>query len=330
MESAILNILKQAKDEHVTDIHLTLESEYGLIKFRKKGVMKNINTIDTGEYKRWINYLKFTAELDINEHKLPQSGKAHFELDEDTITVRISTLPISLMNEVIVIRILDAMESTDSKLLFHNQDCYAFLKSYMTQNQGLILFTGPTGSGKSTVMHRLIRETITNGDRHVISIEDPVEFEIDGMVQVEINEKAMLDYAPLLRGVLRCDPDIIMFGEIRDRKVADELIKASLSGHLVLSTFHSKSAKSTLSRLKDYEVLKEELIESLSLIINQRLIHTRTKSFIIFEYMQKEDIIRHLNGEKVSISALSDILKDLQEKGTLTHEEYKNYKEKFQ
>lgn len=329
MKTSILKMLKEACQSHITDIHLTLESSCGLIKFRKKGVMEEYGTIEIDEYKRWINYLKFTAELDINEHKIPQSGKTHFEIEDEIISVRISTLPISLMNEIIVIRILDALETTKSTELFHTPEKYTFFTDYLSQNQGLILFTGPTGSGKSTVMYRLIHELIRQGDRQIISIEDPVEFDIDGIVQVEINEKAQLDYTPLLRGVLRCDPDIIMFGEIRDKKVADELIKASLSGHLVLSTFHSKSAKTTLNRLKEYDILKEELIESLSLIINQRLIHSLNKSFIIYEYLTKKEIIQYLNNESVSISTLSDELSKLHREGTLTDEEYKNYEKKF-
>lgn len=330
MKDKILSVLKKAYDDHITDIHLTLESTYGMIKFRRRGEMEVYANIDIEDYKRWINYLKFTAELDINEHKIPQSGKAFFEVEDSYITVRISTLPISLMNEIIVIRILDALEDTPSGSLFYHPEKYTFLTQYMAQNQGLILFTGPTGSGKSTVMYRLVNEVILQGRRQIISIEDPVEFDIDGMVQVEINEKASLDYRPLLRGVLRCDPDIIMFGEIRDKKVADELIKASLSGHLVMSTFHSKSAKSTLSRLKDYDIFKEEMIESISLIINQRLIHTRKKSFIIYEYMTKEDINLFLNGEDVNIQSLEDELELLYNQNILTEGEYETYKNKLE
>lgn len=329
MKSLIIDILQEAYRYNITDIHLTLESTCGIIKFRRKGKMEVHSTIEMNEYKRWINYLKFTAELDINEHKVPQSGKAYFEIDSEDVAVRISTLPISLMNEIIVIRILDAMEDINSEELFYHPEKYSFLTEYMAQNQGLILFTGPTGSGKTTVMYRLIHEVIKLGDRQIISIEDPIEFDIDGIIQVEINEKALMDYHTLLRGVLRCDPDIIMFGEIRDEKVADELIKTSLSGHLVLSTFHSKSAKSTLSRLQEYNILKEEMIQSISLIINQRLIHTKSRSFIIYEYMTKTHIKQFLNGENVTLNTLNDELNALHKDGVLTNEEYKNYEDKF-
>lgn len=329
MKDYILNYLKAASEYHVTDIHITLESSYGLIKFRQKGRMITKDKIEIHEYKRLINFLKFTAELDINEHKIPQSGKAFFEVDDRVIAVRISTLPTTLMNEIIVIRVLDALEELSSEELFYHPDKYKFLKEYMAQNQGLILFTGPTGSGKSTVMYRLSKEVIEEGDRQIISIEDPIEFDIDGMVQVEINEKAMMDYGPLLRGVLRCDPDIIMFGEIRDKKVASELLKASLSGHLVISTFHSKSTKSTLSRLKEYGLYKEEMGESISLIVNQRIIHTRTKSYIVYEYMTNHEIRKFLNDEDVTVHTLNDELNILYETGLLGDEEFKDYTDKF-
>ena len=127
-------------------------------------------------------------------------------------------------------------------------------------------------------MYRLAAETAAEQTRQIISIEDPVEFDIDHVVQAEINDKANLSYGPLIRGVLRCDPDIVLFGEIRDKIIAEELLKTSLSGHLVISTFHSKSALSTLTRLKDYGLFKEEMTESISLIVNQRLIHAEQGS----------------------------------------------------
>lgn len=179
-------------------------------------------------------------------------------------------------------------------------------------------------------MYRLASDAVTESTRQIISIEDPVEFEIDGLVQVEINDKAKLSYAPLIRGVLRCDPDIIMFGEIRDSIIAEELLKTSLSGHLVLSTFHSKNALSTLTRLKDYGLYKEEMTESISLIVNQRLIHTADGSFIVYEYLDKEMIKEHLNGGSVSYTTIQNKLQEIYREGALTDEEYEYYRRSFQ
>lgn len=329
MKAVLSKIFKGARRQNATDIHLTLESNTGLVRVRRRGEMATLCEMTMEEYRKLVNYLKFTAELDINEHKVPQSGRTVIDDGEISVGVRVSTLPISLMNEIIVIRILNPMEDRKSMGLFHTGEEYEFLKEYMTRMQGLVLFTGPTGSGKTTLMYRLLGDIISENKRQIISIEDPVEYEMDGIVQVEINEKASMDYSPLLKGVLRCDPDVIMFGEIRDAKIASELLRASLSGHLVLSTFHSKSAVSTLSRLKDYGLYTEEMIQSISLIINQRLIHTNRGSYIIYEYMENDHIRDYLSGKKIDIFSLSDQLDALGKGGSITETELKTFKSRF-
>lgn len=329
MKNKIITILESAQENNATDIHIILESECGRIKFRQKGKMENFQEISKDEFKRLVNFLKFIAELDINEHKIPQSGKTTLKVCDQELALRVSTLPLTLMDEVVVIRILDSLDKRPVKSLFINDKEFEFFKDYTELSQGLILFTGPTGSGKSTLMSNLINEVIKEGSRQVISIEDPIEYEIDGMVQVEINDKANISYEPLLRGALRCDPDVLMFGEIRDSTIARELIRASLSGHLVFSTFHSKSAVSTISRLKDFDLYDEELKQSISLIVNQRILHTELKSFIIYEYLTAEDINEHLLGRPVNYRTLDDRLLTLKNEGHLNDEEFSYYNQKF-
>lgn len=329
MKNKIINILESAQESNATDIHIMLESECGRIKFRQKGKMADFQEISRDEFKRLVNFLKFIAELDINEHKIPQSGKTTLKVNGRDLTIRVSTLPVTLMDEVVVIRILDSLDRRPANSLFINDEEFYFFNDYMELSQGLILFTGPTGSGKSTLMSNLINEVIREGSRQVISIEDPIEYEIDGMVQVEINDKANISYEPLLRGALRCDPDILMFGEIRDKVIARELIRASLSGHLVFSTFHSKSAVSTISRLKDFDLYDEELKQSISLIVNQRIIHTESKSFIIYEYLTASDINDYLLGRPVNYRTLDDKLMTLKNEGYLKDEEFSYYNKKF-
>ena len=329
MKAVLDDIIKDAMHQNATDIHITLESNTGLIRVRKQGELEPLQEVSLDAYKKLINYLKFIAELDINEHRIPQSGRTMIQIKNDRIGVRVSTLPISLLNEIIVIRILNPMKDKKSGDLFYEQSHYLFLKEYMTRMQGLILFTGPTGSGKSTLMYRLISDVINEQGRQIISIEDPVEHDLDGMVQVEINEKANMDYVSLLKGVMRCDPDIIMFGEIRDSQIASELLKASLSGHLVLTTFHSKSAASTLSRLKDYGLYIEEMIESITLIINQRIIHTKKGSYIIYEFMDNARIKDYLLNKKTDLITLEMQLEALNERKRITDDEFKTFKEKF-
>lgn len=329
MKNKIITILENAQEINATDIHIILESECGRIKFRRKGKMTDFQEISKEEFKRLVNFLKFIAELDINEHKIPQSGKTTLKVNDEDFALRVSTLPITLMDEVVVIRILDALDKRPAKSLFINNKEFDFFKDYMELSQGLILFTGPTGSGKSTLMSNLINEVVKEGSRQIISIEDPIEYEIDGMVQVEINDKANISYEPLLRGALRCDPDVLMFGEIRDKTIARELIRASLSGHLVFSTFHSKSAVSTISRLKDFDLYDEELKQSISLIVNQRIIHTKSKSFIIYEYLTAADINNYLLGRQVNYKTLNHQLLTLKNEGHLNDEEFSYYNQKF-
>ncbi|MCD2136895.1 competence type IV pilus ATPase ComGA [Salinicoccus halitifaciens] len=330
MKNKIIDILENAKKGQATDIHIILESDCGKIRFRQKGIMKDFMEITKDEFKRIVNYLKFIAELDINEHKIPQSGKTAMQVNDEELAIRVSTLPLTLMDEVVVIRILGSLAKRQAGSLFLNDAEFDFFKKYMQLSQGLILFTGPTGSGKSTLMFNLLNEIIKEGTRQVISIEDPVEYEIDGMVQVEINEKADISYAPLLKGALRCDPDVLMFGEIRDKTIARELIRASLSGHLVFSTFHSKSAISTLSRLKDFGLYDEELKQSISLIVNQRILHSDAESFIIYEFLTAPQINDYLMGRPVEYTRLNDRLISLKKEGYLNHEKFIFYSQKFQ
>ncbi|MCK1977119.1 Flp pilus assembly complex ATPase component TadA [Jeotgalicoccus huakuii] len=325
MKSLVESILTEAHNQSASDIHITLDESGGTVKLRIKGQMVQLQLLDGDTFKRLINYLKFITELDINEHKVPQSGRTTIQLEHGEISVRISTLPMTILRESVVIRILNNNDRQTSRELFYDKKDYIFLSEYMKKAQGLILFTGPTGSGKSTVMYRLIKEIADEGLKAVISIEDPVEYEVPGLVQVEINEKGKLEYAPLIRGVLRCDPDIIMFGEIRDKTIAEELIKTSLSGHLVLSTFHSKSALSTLVRLQDYGLFKEEMAESISLIVNQRLIHTAKRSFIICEYIESKDVEKFLKGETVTYNTLIDKLALIHQESGMNDEEYQHY-----
>lgn len=330
MKQLAESIIKDAYDSGASDIHITFEKTGGSVRKRVRGKMAAVRMLETDILKRLINYLKFIAELDINEHKIPQSGRTSFYIGKLLCNIRVSTLPLTIMKEIVVIRLLNNSAEKTSAELFYNQSDYDFLLEYMKLSQGLILFTGPTGSGKSTVMYRLAAETAAEQTRQIISIEDPVEFDIDHVVQAEINDKANLSYGPLIRGVLRCDPDIVLFGEIRDKIIAEELLKTSLSGHLVISTFHSKSALSTLTRLKDYGLFKEEMTESISLIVNQRLIHAEQGSFIVYEYIDAEMIALHLNGDHPNYKTIGDKLSDMHKEGGLTDEEFEYYNRTFQ
>ncbi|MFC3900820.1 ATPase, T2SS/T4P/T4SS family [Aliicoccus persicus] len=330
MRQNIEKIIVHAKEQHASDIHITLESSYGLVRFRIKGEMVDYDYIKTSEYNKMINYLKFMADLDINEHRIPQSGKTLITHNQESIAVRVSTLPIDMMNEVIVIRLLLSENHLKQLELFHDEKDMMFLQNYVSKSQGLILFTGPTGVGKTTLMYQLLTNEINQSKKQIISIEDPIEYESDHMIQVEINEKTEMNHENILKGALRCDPDILLFGEIRSKEVAESLIKASLSGHLVLSTFHSKSAIATIERLKDYGLFKEEIRQSVSLIINQRLIHTENRSYLIYEHITNDDICQLLDGEYPSYETLNDKVATLYKEKVIDRDVYEKYSKQFQ
>lgn len=330
MRQIIEKIIFSAKAQKASDIHITLESSFGLIRFRIKGEMVHYDSIKRQDYNRLINYLKFMADLDINEHRLPQSGKTIIQNVQDSAAIRVSTLPISMMNEIIVIRLLLSENHLKQLELFKNDDEIKLLQDYVGKSQGLILFTGPTGSGKTTLMYQLILNEIAQTARQVISIEDPIEYESDQMIQVEINEKTAMNHENLLKGALRCDPDILLFGEIRSKLVAESLLKASLSGHLVLSTFHSKSAIATIERLKDYGLFKEEIRQSVSLIVNQRMIHTNNESIIIYEYITNEHIHALLDGRPVTFKTIQNKLTELFQSGVIEQDVYEKYAKQFE
>lgn len=329
MRQIIEKIIFSAKEQNASDIHITLERAYGSIRFRIKGEMVHYDSIKQADYEKLINYLKFMADLDINEHRSPQSGKTVIEKDNESIAIRVSTLPISMMNEIIVVRLLLSETHLKQLKLFRREEEIELLQEYVGKSQGLILFTGPTGSGKTTLMYQLILNDIANSKRQVISIEDPIEYESDQMVQVEINEKTAMNHENLLKGALRCDPDILLFGEIRSKGVAESLLKASLSGHLVLSTFHSKSAVATIERLKDYGLFKEEIRQSVSLIVNQRIIHTDRESLILYEYITNEEIHALLDGVPIKFKTIEDKLLELYQSGVINQDVYEKYAKQY-
>lgn len=256
-----------------SDMHLVPTKEHYTILLRKFGKLIHAGSIPEEIGGRMISYFKFLSALDISEKRKPQSGAFQQELANEQFAFRISTLPSIFAKESLVIRVLRQNYAHPlTSLCFHQQDADE-LSQLVHQRQGLLLFTGATGSGKTTSLYSLIQYCRTTLARHVISLEDPVESSQDDLLQIQVNERAGVTYATGLKAILRHSPDVIMIGEIRDKETAKIALEAALTGHLVLSTIHAKDTVNCLYRLMDLGISLEELRQALVGIVAQTLIY---------------------------------------------------------
>lgn len=265
-------LFKFCLEKEVSDIHIEPQKTKLLIRLRIDGVLHIYKTLPHSLASRIISRIKLLAKLDISETRLPQDGQFHFKtMLSETLDFRVSTLPTNL-GEKIVLRLqknkpthFDFLElgltSTQKDKLLHA----------LQQPQGLILVTGPTGSGKSITLYSALNY-LNNSQKHILTAEDPIEIEIEGIIQTQVNRGINLDFSHLLRTFLRQDPDIIMLGEIRDEESAEIALRAAQTGHLVLSTLHTNDAPSAVERLLQLGIKEYELQNSLLLVIAQRLL----------------------------------------------------------
>lgn len=272
IEKLVDALLERAIQLKATDIHLIPRKDKYDILYRFQGFLRPYRKISHQTAERCISHLKFISSMDISEKRKPQSGSFQITLSDTITSIRISTLPTVTTKESLVIRILPcyAYHSLEKSALFPNQakKLYAF----MMHAHGLIIFTGPTGSGKSTTMYQIVENYASKSHRQVITLEDPVEKQNDQFLQVPINEKAGITYHTGLKAILRHDPDVILVGEIRDAETAKMAIRASLTGHLVLTTLHTRDTKGAIYRLIEFGVRWHEIEQTLIAVTAQRLV----------------------------------------------------------
>lgn len=269
-EAALRRILTTAVRERVSDVHIEPQESFIRVRFRRDGILYDRFTMMLAMKKPISVRAKVVGSMDIAESRLPQDGSYSETVDGVSYDFRISTLP-SLYGETIVIRILsgkvDFIENNHLGMMDVQEKL--FMKC-LRRKAGMILTTGPTGSGKTSTLYAALR-LLNDPSVNIISIEDPVEYRIEGMTQMQVNKKAGLTFEKGLRSIVRQDPDILMVGEIRDRETAEIAVHAALTGHLVLSTLHTVNAASAPLRLMDMGIAPYLLADSLSLIISQRI-----------------------------------------------------------
>lgn len=270
-EDFLLNIIYEAKEIGSSDIHFEIFEKQARVRLRIDGKLMERYVISLEEYPKIINRIKIMASLDISEKRLPQDGRINLTTETEDFDIRVSSLP-TLHGEKLVLRILSKnnVHVSLDNLGFTAKE----LKTYTTAVQkpnGIVLISGPTGSGKTTTLYATLK-LLNNDTTNILTIEDPIEYTLEGVNQVQLKQNIGLDFASTLRTFLRQDPDIIMVGEIRDVDTANMAIRASLTGHLVLSTIHTNSAWATVSRLIDMDIPSFLIASTLNVSVAQRLV----------------------------------------------------------
>ncbi len=260
-------LLIEAKSLKSSDVHFEIYEDSSRIRFRIDGQLIERYKVEKDNYLELVNKIKIKAKLNITEKRLPQDGR----ITTESFDIRVSILP-TLFGEKIVMRLLgqDASNIDLSTLGFQEKELQDYLESVKKPN-GIILISGPTGSGKTTTLYATLK-LLNDSKRNILTVEDPIEYTLKGINQVQLKEDIGLTFASALKSFLRQDPDVIMLGEIRDSETALMAIRASLTGHLVLSTIHTNSAIGTISRLIDMGVPSYLIAETLNLSVAQRLV----------------------------------------------------------
>ncbi len=264
-------LILEAKSLKSSDIHIESYASNKRIRLRIDGKLIQRHKLPDGKYASLINKIKIKSQLDIAEKRLPQDGRMSMKDDESQTDIRVSILP-TLNGEKIVLRLLsnDSEQINLESIGFDDRQLKAF-KNVLRKPHGIILISGPTGSGKTTTLYATLK-VLNNEQNNILTIEDPIEYTLNGVNQVQLKENIGLTFANALKTFLRQDPDIIMLGEIRDSETAKMAIRAALTGHLVLSTIHTNSAWGTISRLVDMGIPNYLLANTINLTVAQRLV----------------------------------------------------------
>jgi len=263
--------LTQAVKEDASDVHLDAYEKYSLVRLRKDGVLNKVIDIKPGLHAALVSRIKIMAQLDIAEKRLPQDGRIALKLAGREVDLRVSSIP-TVFGERIVMRLLDKnKERLQLENLGMATDTIAKMDNLIHQPHGVVLVTGPTGSGKSTTLYAALAR-IDSSELNIMTVEDPVEYNISGISQTQVNAKIDMSFAKALRSILRQDPDVVMIGEIRDLETAQIAVQSSLTGHLVLATLHTNSAASAVTRLMDMGIESFLLSSTIIGVLAQRLI----------------------------------------------------------
>lgn len=263
-------IITSSFEEKASDIHIEPENKETKVRFRIDGILEEVDTFPKRMHMGIVSRIKIMANMDVTERRIPQDGRVRVKINAKKLDLRISTYP-TMNGEAIAIRLLSQDSVITLKDLGFSEEQRKIFETIIIKPHGMILVTGPTGSGKTTTLYAALQKLNTK-EKYIISIEDPIENEIPGLAQAQINVRAGVTFASSLRAILRQDPDIIMVGEIRDAETAQIAARAAMTGHLLLSTLHTNTAIAAISRLTDLGVEPFLIASSLLVVMSQRLV----------------------------------------------------------
>ena len=287
------SLIQYAYENRASDIHIEPHDEDTLIRFRIDGVLHDVLAIPKNYHDLIVSRIKIMANLRTDEHKSAQDGKIRFNLAEEKLDIRVSILPI-LEGEKIVMRLLaKKLRQLNLDTVGLNPEEVKKVKKAIKSPWGMILSTGPTGSGKTTTLYSILK-ILNSRDVNISTIEDPVEYDVDGINQIQVDAETNLTFAKGLRAILRQDPDVIMVGEIRDEETASIAVNSAMTGHLVLSTLHTNDAATALPRLLDMKVKPYLIASTVLLIIAQRLVRKICPNCIESYSLSAEDFTKLL------------------------------------
>lgn len=267
----INSLLKQASRDGASDIHLEAFEKQSIVRFRVDGNLRDIVDMKRGLHAALVSRIKIMASLDIAEKRMPQDGRISLRVGSKALDIRVSTLPTA-HGERVVMRLLEKDYSKlNLKSLGMAEDTEKIFLELINKPYGIVLVTGPTGSGKTTTLYSALL-TLRSKVNNIMTVEDPIEYNLDGIGQTQVNPRIEMNFARALRAILRQDPDIVMIGEIRDLETAQIAVQASLTGHLVLATLHTNDAPSAVTRLIDMGIEPFLLSSTLLGVLGQRLI----------------------------------------------------------
>ncbi|OGK20734.1 hypothetical protein A3C98_04405 [Candidatus Roizmanbacteria bacterium RIFCSPHIGHO2_02_FULL_37_15] len=291
-------LINYAYQDKASDIHIEPQEKNSLVRFRIDGILHDVLLLQKDLHDRIISRIKVLSRLRTDEHLSAQDGKMRIKLEEETLDIRVSIIPMT-DGEKVVLRLLSSRARRYSLIdLGMNETDLEKVTRAFTKSYGMILSTGPTGSGKSTTIYAILK-IINTREKNITTIEDPVEYKIKGVNQIQVNPKANLTFASGLRSVLRQDPNVIFVGEIRDIETAGIAVNAALTGHLVLSTLHTNDAATALPRLTDMKVEPFLVASTVNIIIAQRLVRKICDMCRASEDVTQTDLFKNIPQELV-------------------------------